>query len=257
MPLFGGRLAQFWAGRTTTPAESKASAVGSMVAINGLGQPVWAPRDYAAFAREGYMANAIVYRSVRMISEAAASLPLLLYRGDEEVFEHPLLNLLARPNREQTQADFFEAWYGFLLVSGNTYAEAVQTGGSVRELHILRPDRMTVVPAHDGWPEAYEYSVGGEKLRFDVGEDDEQRPILHVRHFHPLDDHYGLSPIEAAASAIDIHNETAKWNKALLDNAARPCGALVYAAREGQLTEDQYERLKDELAEGFQGARNA
>lgn len=241
----------------TTVSEAKASSVGGLVALNGLGRPVWTPRDYGAFAREGFMSNAIVYRSVKMIAEAASSLPLLLYDGDDEIFDHPVLDLLAQPNREQTTADFLEAWYGFLMVSGNAYAEAVATGGAVKELHVLRPDRMKVVPGSDGWPEGYEYHVGGEQFRFSGLADVGIRQVLHVKHFHPLDDHYGMSPIEAAGTAIDIHNEAGKWNKALLDNAARPSGALVYAAREGQLTEDQYQRLKDELADGFQGARNA
>jgi hypothetical protein len=78
-----------------------------------------------------------------------------------------------------------------------------------------------------------------------------------MRLFHPLDDHYGFSPIEAAATAIDLHNQASKWNKALLDNAARPSGALVYSAREGRLSPEQFERLKAELQEGFQGAKNA
>jgi phage portal protein BeeE len=33
--------------------------------------------------------------------------------------------------------------------------------------------------------------------------------------------------MEAAATALDIHNAAGAWNKALLDNAARPSGALV------------------------------
>ena len=57
-------------------------------------------------------------------------------------------------------ADFLESWYGFLLVAGNAYVEAVAVGGRLRELHVLRPDRMKVVPGADGWPEAYEYTVG-------------------------------------------------------------------------------------------------
>ncbi len=56
------------------------------------------------------------------------------------------------------------------------------------------------------------------------------RPILHLKLFHPVNDHYGMSPIEAAATAIDIHNAASSWNKALLDNSARPSGALVYGA---------------------------
>ena len=36
----------------------------------------------------------------------------------------------------------------------------------MRELHILRPDRMKVIPGLDGWPEGYEYTVGGRSVRF-------------------------------------------------------------------------------------------
>jgi hypothetical protein len=74
-------------------AEEKATATGPLIAYENLGEPVWAPRDYAAFAREGFMQNAIVYRSVRMIAEAAASIPLLLYEGLNEIETHPLLDL--------------------------------------------------------------------------------------------------------------------------------------------------------------------
>ena len=66
------------------------------------------------------------------------------------------------------------------------------------------------------------------------------RPVLHMKLFHPTNDHYGMSPLEAAAAAIDVHNAAARWNKALLDNSARPSGALVYAARDGNLSPEQY-----------------
>jgi hypothetical protein len=92
------------------PPQIKASAVGPLIAIEPLGQPVWMPRDYAAFAREGMMQNAVVYRAVRMIAEAAASVPLLLYEGEKELAEHPLLALLARPSPAHTATDLLEAW---------------------------------------------------------------------------------------------------------------------------------------------------
>jgi HK97 family phage portal protein len=250
-------LARMWPGASAVVRDEKASATGPLVAFETLGRPVWAPRDYAAFAREGYMQNAVVYRSVRLIAEAAASIPLLLYEGDTEIEEHPLLDLIGRPSPDQTGTDFFEAWYGFLLVAGNAYVEAVAAGGRLRELHVLRPDRMKVVPGTDGWPEAYEYSAGGRTVRFDEDPVARVRPILHVRLFHPANDHYGMSPIEAAASAIDIHNTAGRWNKALLDNSARPSGALVYGASEGRMTAEQFARLKTELEQGFQGSRQA
>jgi phage portal protein BeeE len=43
----------------------------------------------------------------------------------------------------------------------------------------------------------------------------------------------------------------------LLDNSARPSGAIVYTARDGNLTSEQVERLKSELEAGFQGSGNA
>jgi len=81
---------------------------------------------------------------------------------------------------------------------------------------------------------------------------------LHLKLFHPLDDHYGFPPLAAALMALDTHNAAGRWNKALLDNSARPSGALVYAPKDGgNLSEDQFERLKTELEEGYQGAERA
>ena len=237
--------------------EPKSSATAPLIAFESLRQPVWTPRDYHALAREGFAQNAIVYRCVRMIAEAAASVPLLLYEGDEEIEDHPLAQLIARPNPAQCGPDLLEAWYGFLLVAGNAYLEAVAIGGSVRELHVLRPDRVRIVPGSDGWPEAWDYTVSGRAVRLGADVVPGIRPVLHMKLFHPANDHYGMSPLEAAATSIDIHNSAARWNKALLDNSARPSGALVYASREGNLTSEQYERLKHELERGFQGAANA
>ncbi len=192
-----------------------------------------------------------------MIAEAAASVPLRLFEGDSEIAAHPLLDLLAQPNAASCGPDLLEDWYGYLLIAGNAYMEAVNVGGAVRELHVLRPDRMKIVAGGDGWPEAYEYTANGVSMRFRQSPEDGLRPILHMAMFNPSNDYYGMSPIEAAASAIDLHNAASGWNKALLDNAARPSGALVYSSAEGHLTEEQFARLKSELESNYQGAMNA
>lgn len=117
------------------------------------GRPVWTPRDYSAFAREGVMQNAIVYRSVRMVAECVATIPLIAYHDDHEIEHHPLLDLIARPAPGMTCTDLLEQFVGFLLVSGNGYLEAVGDDGNLIGLAALRPDRMKVIPGHDGWPE--------------------------------------------------------------------------------------------------------
>ncbi|PKQ08608.1 MAG: phage portal protein [Alphaproteobacteria bacterium HGW-Alphaproteobacteria-12] len=236
--------------------DTKQSRVAPVIALHMQGRAVWTPRDYAALAEEGYARNAIAYRCVRMIAEAAASVPWLLYDGPRELTEHPLLTLLEHPNGTEAGADLFERWYSFLQVAGNAYLELVEVEDDPRELYGLRPDRMKAVPGRAGWPEAYEYCVNGRVVTIPCGV---RSPVLHMRLFNPSDDYYGLSPLEAAAYAIDIHNAAGAWNKALLDNAARPSGALVYKGGEAgaNLSEDQFERLKRELAENYQGAANA
>jgi HK97 family phage portal protein len=167
------------------------------------------------------------------------------------VAAHPLLDLLARPNPGQPGREFCEQLYGFLLVAGNAYVEKVEIEGLPRELHALRPDRMKAVASLNGWAEAYEYSVNGQSVRLP------REAVMQLKLFNPLNDHYGMSPLEAAQRAIDTHNAASAWNKAMLDNSARPSGALVYAGGEGQLTAEQFERLKSELEASYQGSANA
>lgn len=247
-----------------TPPEYKASRTGRVVAVESGGRARWSPRDYAALAREGYMRNAIVYRAVRLLAESIGSLNFVLYEGNNERDVHPLLDLIRRPNPRQDGASFLESVSSHLLLSGNAYIEAIalssesgaMNSGNIRELYALRPDRMKLVSGPDGWPRAYDYTVAGQTVRFDQA--GAIPSILHLTFFNPLDDHYGMGPLEAAAIAVDTHNSAAGWNKALLDHSARPSGALVFEG-EGTtvLNADQFERIRTQFSEQFQGAANA
>ena len=249
MPIFGWR-----AGRAAP--EIKDSRAGPMIALTGAGRARWTPRDYASLAAEGFGKNAVAYRCIRMIAEAAASAPLTVFVDGVRDDEHPAARLLRKPNPEQSGAEWLEGVYGALQTAGNAYVEAVGEG-IPQELWSLRPDRVRIVPGKAGWPEAYEYAVGGRSVR--IGrEADGWMPVMQLKLFHPTDDHYGFSPLEAAAFAIDVHNSSGAWNKALLDNAARPSGALVFSSKDGErLTEAQFAALKAELGEAHAGAANA
>ncbi len=236
---------------TSLFTEQKQFRAQPIVSLQTVGQPQWTPRNYAALAREGFAGNAIGYRCVRMIAEAASSIPLLLYQADVELTKHPFLTLLKRPNPSQTGRDLIENIISYLLVAGNSYIEVSSLEGTPRELVSLCPDRVKVIAGHNGWPDAYEYSVHGASVRLPA------ENVLHIKMFNPLDDYYGQSPLEAAQRSIDTHNSASAWNKAMLDNAARPSGALVFAASEGRLSNDQFERIKSELESTYQGASNA
>ena len=235
--------------------EVKASATGPVVAYASGGRVAWCPRDVVSLTKQGFAGNPVGYRCVKLVSEAASALPLVLDGVGGDFAAHPAMDLLARPNLAQGRAELLEGFYAQLLLAGDGYLEAVGQGDMPSELHVLRSDRMRVVPGADGWPMAYEYAVGGRKHRFDAS----TGQILHIRNFHPQDDHYGFSPLQAAATAIDVHGAASRWSKALLDNAARPSGAIVYKSADGNgtLSTDQYERLVGEMEMHHQGARNA
>ena len=246
------KLPSFFSRRRQAAAETKASG---FFALTAEGRAHWSSRSYASLSREGFMKNPVAHRAVRMIAEAAASVPWLAYAGEAERPDDGRLALLGRPNGRMAGTDFFETLYGHLLLSGNAFVEGVRIGEELRELHLLRPDRVRIVEGRDGWPEAYEYRAANHVRRHRAGEG---QAILHLRLFHPLDDQLGFAPLEAASMALDLSNAAAIWNKALLDNSARPSGALVYQPKEGgNLSPDQYDRLKSELEEGYSGPARA
>ena len=247
-------------GRASRTPQAGGTKSAPLVAFTQPGLGFFSDRAGPALVHSGFHRNAIVYRCVRLVSEAAASLVWTLLRDGKEVPGHPLEALLARPNPRDSGATLLEALYGHLLLSGNAFCEVIAPGDVPMELHALRPDKVRIVQGPDGWPEAFDYAVGSRVTRFPAGEGhggkDGLAPILHLRLFDPLDEINGYAPLGAAQMALEMHEAATRWNKALLDNSARPSGALVYGASEN-LTDTQFDRLKEELENAFQGAVNA
>ncbi len=229
------------------------------------GQPVWSQRDYYQFANEAYAKNVIAYRSMQMIASSAASVPFILYYMEKsgvkrEIENHPLLRLLSRPNPMQSGNEFLQALFNFKMISGNAYVQSVSAKDSPpSELYLLRPDRVQIIAGRNAIPAAYRYNVDDKTIDFPVDRISGRSRILHLKNFHPTNDWYGLSPIEAAAYSIDQHNQSSQWNQSLMQNGARPSGALVVRGDQGAgvLSEDQYNRMKLQIDEQFSGPANA
>jgi HK97 family phage portal protein len=204
------------------------------------------PRSYEAQVREAYLANPVAQRCVRLVAESVAWAPV--YANEAR----PEAAALLTPALLENVATY-------LLLHGNAYVQLLQDAEALpAELFALRPERVAVEADGAGWPAAYCYKVGEAKSRI-AARDGLGRPgVVHLKAAHPLDDHYGMGCLGAAAGAIAVHNAAAKWNKALLDNAARPSGALVYEPGDGAaLSGEQYDRLRAEMEAQFSGADNA
>ncbi len=231
------------------PGERRGS--GPLLALSAPGAASWGGRDAATLIRDGYLRNAVAYRCVRMLAEAAASVPLIT-RHDAAA------ELLRRPSPGLPCSDFMEAAFSSLLLTGNLFIEAVapEPDGAPVALAQLPHGAMRPLVDARGWIDGWGIRGRSGHERIVRRRDDGWLAILHVKLFHPQEDVFGLPPLAAARRAIDLHNASADWAKALIDNAAKPSGALVYGGG-GRLPPDQFERLKEELVNGFSGAGNA
>jgi HK97 family phage portal protein len=231
----------WWFGRKSAPADARPFV------------PAWLKdtsaeegfaRSYHAQYEEVYRRNPVGQRSVRLV---AGMLGGLTVDGDERA-----VSLVKAPG-------LLEGIAANLLLQGNAYVQLIADGNDTPiELCPLRPERVQVVADEKGWPVAYLYRAGAQQTRFNRQDAFGRTQLAHIRQLSPRDDHYGMGCLDAAIAAASVHNRAAKWNKALLDNAARPSGALSYEPADGAvLSDEQFKRLKDELATEFSGSGNA
>ena len=200
---------------------------------------------YEAQLSEVYRTNPVGLRAVRLVAGTIGGLNIFSDR--EEVREL----VTARGLMERIAAA--------VLLHGNAYLRvATDSYGVPRELLLLRPERVSIATDEHGYAAAYVHRGGGNAVRIAARDPLYRRQMVHIRSLNPDSDLYGLGCLEAATPAASIHNRASRWNKALLDNAARPSGALSYEPADGaSLSNEQFERLRSQVEDHFSGSANA
>ncbi len=208
------------------------------------------PFEYRSAVRHAFLDNPVAQRAVRIVAEGVGNTPL-----NETA---PEVSAMLRAG--QDGGSLLETLAAHLLLHGNAFVQIGKgTANRPVSLFALRPERVSVLQGDDGWPVAYRYRIGDAVRDIALEDADGWPGLIHLKAFHPADDHYGAGCLSAAEQAVAIHNEAARWNLALLENAARPSGALVYESGPDSmgLSADQFDRLKAELAAAYQGGGNA
>ncbi|HML24968.1 MAG TPA: phage portal protein [Aggregatilinea sp.] len=198
-----------------------------------------------------YMGSPWVYVAVNRIAEAAALVPFRVTRraGPEHavaVADHPFERLLARPNPLMSRFELIEQTVGSLEIHGNAYwFLAGEPGGAPLELWPLRPDRVSIVPDARRGVRGYIYEVDGRRIPLDAAE------VVHFRRWHPANDYYGLSALEAARLAVETDRAMADWNRRYFgEGMAVPAGIVAIKER---VSDADYERLKREWRTAYGG----
>ncbi len=208
-----------------------------------------------------YMGSPWVYVAVNRIAEAAALVPFRVYRvaaggsagevapagaGEVALPEHPFTRLLQRPNPLLSRFELIEHTVGSLELHGNAYwFLAGQPGGAPQEIWPLRPDRVQIVPDAVRGVRGYLYEVDGRYIPLDAAE------VVHFRRWHPANDYYGLSALEAARLAVETDRAMADWNRRYFgEGMAVPAG--IVAIRE-RVSDADFERIKREWRASYGG----
>ena len=223
----------------------------------GMGRTRSMPRDARAFAREGYSQNVINFRCVDLIAKGLASIPIKVKKKDKEDPDHPLQSLLNKPNLKQSGDTFIEEFVDYRLITGNSYIDVIRDGtGLPRELTVWQPYQFKIAEHNhpNVLPIGYVWEQGRVRRTWDIDELTGESELLHWKTFHPFNQWFGMSPIEAAAYAIDQFNAASEWNLRMLQNDASPSGVLEV---EMPLDETQYQRLKKDIENNYGGSQNA
>lgn len=191
-----------------------------------------------------------VFACVKVISETAGQLPLILYRrtskGKERAVNHPLYRLIgAKPNGFNNSLAFREMLTAHTCLRGNAFAFITRVGGGrVYELLPIPSDCVGINRDSNTWEVTYTVSqTAGRSGTFTSKE------IFHLMGM-TLDGYTGVSPLTYARETIGLSLALKQHGARTFRNGARPSGAVTV---EQVLKDDAYKRMKNNLDEGYSG----
>ena len=167
--------------------------------------------------------------------------------GRIAIENHPLEQLISNPNPLTSRFELFEQTLGSLELHGNAYwflsGDAL---GRPRQIWVLRPDRVSIVPDRKRVVGGYLYQIDGQFIPLDAIE------VIHFRRWHPGNDFYGLSPIAAARSAVLSDRHMADWNRNTFGkDQAVPAGIVNI---HDFISDTDFERMKREWRQNYGGS---
>lgn len=186
------------------------------------------------------MGIADVFACVRVLADAAASVPLIAYRKRTDTQRERATGatptLLGKPAPGTTQASLVAQTIAHLNLYGDAYWGKYRGGGNaVEQLGLMHPDRMKVELVA-GVP-AYTF-IDADGTRVPLTQAD----VLHIRSPLSVDGVYGLSPIRQCRVALGLAGHLAEHADAFFTEGGRPDGIVTLP--NGQT--DAADRLKEQ-----------
>lgn len=199
---------------------------------------------------QAYRANPFLYATVNKIVTSAAAVSMEVYNvaGEEkeEIEDHPIERLLAKPNVLESYQSLIKATLTYLLVTGNAYWY-IAGGFKPTEVYNIRSDRVWIVPGTT--PQSpvagYVYRLYGQDIPL------EEPQVIHFKLLDPANDFYGLSPVYTLWKAIQTDQAMAQWNMGYFGkNNAVPSSIVSMPPT---MSDPDFNRVKREWVENYGG----
>ncbi len=208
--------------------------------------------NYYRYGQDGYASNEICFAAVEELATSAAEPRLRAMRkgakGDEELTDHPVLELFERPNPFMGRYQLIASLVMYRAVAGNAYLELSRSkAGKVVQLWALRPDRMYVVPDKTTYIGGWEYRLDTET--FPMPPED----VIQFKTRNPLDDWYGLPPLAVCGARVDTDAMMRSFTLAFFRNAGVPAGLLNITKQVGDA---ERQLIRDKLRRETGGPQN-
>lgn len=239
--------------------------------------------DFGIFAYSHYSVNEIIRdferisplsTAINKVANSVANLPMTIVDIDsqEELNKHAAQKLLKYPNseHEKIKSEFIKSFITWKILHGNAYVMVTGSiSGQPIEMYILSSDRVVHHRDINGYTSKLGYYTDAgvqefmkNPVRDSFVNKSGNQEVFHVRGFNTdPTDLQGTSEIESLQAELSIYLHCVKHNNAMLKNGVRPSGAFVLKQNGSEdnamLSEDEYERLKQSIAESYSGAENA
>ena len=177
--------------------------------------------DYAALWR----AHGSIRTVVDFLGRNIASLGLHVFKraGDADrkrLTDHPLADLMAKPNAWTTRYDFFDAMVRDLAIYDRFLAVKLKSGSGKVALMRIPPTMFS--PVGGTWFMAEAFEVKGSKGKQTYKADQ----VVYLSGYSPEGDIGGVSPIESLRAVLAEEYEAARMRAQVFRNGARASGYL-------------------------------
>jgi HK97 family phage portal protein len=199
-----------------------------------------------------YVRASWVYIAINKIATAAALVALNAVstdgEEDQQLYNHPIEQLLRKPNQWMSRFELLEQTFGFLELTGNAYWLLTGPGGGApTAIMPLRPDRMRIVAGPDmqNYVSGYVYLLDGVEIPL------AREEVIHFKRWNPNDDFYGLSALEAAALAAQTDLKMTEWQRNFFGKENGIPAGIV--AIKSYISDSDFERIQREWVENYSG----